>query len=322
MNAREIIEQAFSDASEPPDFSPYTTPGDPATFSLASPGGQKLLRMLNNGVLRISNWKFRSGRLLRLRSLISSIFMAVPDPIEGTVISATASGVVVPLLGADIDHEFDGWLISIVGGTGVGQTALVTNSAVVPATGVNLTVHTPWTTTPDATSLFELRKRFMQLHDGSSANTIWNYHMVLDPIRVLSDVLQIRKVDQQSALSRIMPNEDMSSGMLTVGSPSSFAVRGNRIEFDVVPEEGGMYEIIYTRKPILFTQADAEVTPDIPSEFHDAVSLWITHNLLRNSQDFDGAYATKRELEDLMEMTRLPESFENDMDYLGITLWG
>jgi hypothetical protein len=121
-------------------------------------------------------------------------------------------------------------------------------------------------------------------------------------------------------MERTYKHDLMSGSLRQVGVPTTFLVFGNEIWFDAAGDEAASYEVLYLRNPRRMVAATD--VPDIPQHYHDAVRLWLTHNLMRTDQDFDGAYAAKRELEDLMEMTRMQGDAAAEYEQSGITVYG
>jgi hypothetical protein len=60
----------------------------------------------------------------------------------------------------------------------------------------------------------------------------------------------------------------------------------------------------------------------MPEQYHDVVAQWAVHQVLLTNQDYNGAYAMRREVEDTMETLRLQGSFDMDMEVGGLTVFG
>lgn len=274
--------------------------------------------MLNTALVRIANWKFRDGRILRLRDLKSRLMFNTGAAPTGTVITAAASSVIIPGLATNYAGEFDNWVIVIDTGVGAGQTALV-RSSILSGTDIQLYIEPAWTTTPDSTSTYSLYKSFFAFI-GNPVLPWEQFHIPVDPIRHMGDIIRVRDVTGLTDLERA-PNDDLfTANMRSLGIPSLWRAFGGELWFDVAPSEPRAYEILFIKNPSALVGAND--VPEIPEMYHEAAALWLTHNLMRQHQDFNAAYATKRELEDLMEMLRLQGSFDMDADIGGITVWG
>ncbi len=302
MTVQELMIKVYEESGEPSDRCPYTDPNDLNSFSLATTGAIKLLRTLNTAVQRIANWRFRNNRIIRFRSLFGKQYVILPEPPTGTIADATDTTATLESLGSDTTGELNGWLIEITDGLGVGQTRLIVGTAIAGGLPV-ISIDTAWDTNPDATSTYKLRKNFFNFVPAATAGTYLEHHAALDPVNTLVDIIKIRDVSSGTDLDRSMKEEFFSGSLQSIGTPSSFKVFGNQIMFDSAIDERKVYEVFYVRQPTLLTVATQE--PDIPVSFHEAVSLWAVHEIQRLNQGIDAAYATKRELEDLMEMLRL-----------------
>jgi hypothetical protein len=309
MTAQEIMVTAYQDAGEPSDLCPFTTPGDESTFSISSAGAVKLLRKLNMAVERIANWRFRNGRLLHLRGLQKRALLTIQAPIAITVQSATANTLVCDPSGETAPaNGFYLWTISIDAGTGAGQTRTVLTS--VDSTTLALTISKDWDTNPDATSTGTLYKTFFTMYSAPTAfQTKW--HLSADPIGGVMDITKIRDIETGTELVKVAREELFSGNLRSVATPTQWIAFGNELWFDGAPDEKTTLEILYQAHATAITTA-ADI-PCVPLQYHQAVCLWLTHDIMRMNSDFDGAYATKRELEDLMETVRAQG--ESDMDY-------
>ena len=318
MNTQEMIEQVYEDVGSPTDLCPYTDPDDTGTFDIAEPGAVSVLRALNQGVIRIAGWRFRDNRVLRHRGLMGRKYFDFGEPIEGTVISAGVRTLEVPGLGADEADEFDGWMVEITSGLGVGESSLVVGGAV-GVGSVVLTLATAWTVVPDAASEFRLYKSFAKLLTENVVHPDGAYHVALDPQTELADVVGITDVETGTALETVYGHERLAEANLQKGVPSRYVVSGDRIQFDVASDERKSYEMEYVKQPMAL--GIATDVPELPSQFHEAVVLWAVHNFQRKQQAFEKAYATKRELEDLMNMLRLEGHFADAYGQSGIVVY-
>lgn len=318
MTVQQIMTRAFKDGGAPSDLLPFTDPYDETTFDITLPGAVSLLAIVNAAQLRIATWRFRSGRSLHLRGMLGRLYAKDKGPLTGNVVSATADTVTIEAFATNVDDQFNGWFIEITAGTGIGQIRSVIDSA---ASGTNevCTLHKDWDTNPDATSDFALYKNFFKMVPDVSANPYLAYHVQLDSNESLQDILKIRNVETALDLDRTEANDLFTGGIRQVGTPAQFQVYGDEIWFDVANSEAAAYEIIYLKNPPELTLA-AQV-PAIPAHYHYGIQLWVTHDLHRRSQDFDGAYATKRELEDFMEMSRLPGEAEMERELQGLMIY-
>lgn len=318
MTTQEMIEQVYEDTGEDKRNVPYTDIDDPTTFSIATAGAIKVLRRLNQGLVRIANWKFRDGAVLRLRGLMTKAYAALGTPYAGDVVSATDTTITIPGLGSDYNGEFDGWIIEITAGLGIGETNRIISS-VVSGANVVCNVSEEWTTNPDSTSDFELYKSFARFIK-SSAEADAAYQINVHPVTELADVIAIKDVEQGIELEKAYFNEKFAASEGEAGIPTQYWVYGNQIRFDVALNERRAYEILYVRQPAPLVAATD--VPDIPEQYHEAIVLWAIHSFQRKAQDFEKGYSTKREVEDLMMMLRPQGQFENEFSAGGLVIYG
>jgi hypothetical protein len=324
MTTQEIMEKVFRDSGEPTDMEIHDVPGDDGTFNIALPGSLRVLRTVNTAQTRLANWRFRDGRVLRMRGLRDRLYFQSKTPPTGATIAATASGITIPGLAVNADDSFNGWLIGITGGTGAGQTRLITDT-VLNGADVDLVVDQAWdiqpiySADPLLLSTYALYKSFFMLTDAV-VPTYMTYHINVNPVTRLADITKIRDVSTGTDLVRSQFEDVFSSTLKSTGVPTQYMVYGNQLWLDAAPTELKSYEMLFIRQPAPLILA-AQV-PDLPEQYHDIIAQWAVHQVLQTNQDFNGAYAMRREVEDTMEMLRLQGSFDMDMEVGGVTVFG
>lgn len=318
MTTREIMELVYQEAGEPSDLCPYTDPGDYTTFDIALAGSVRLLRIVNMALRRVASWKLRSGRILRHKALEAREFFTIPDAPTGTVVSATDTTVTIPQLGSDADGELDGWVIEITDGLGSGQTRLIVGSTVAGG-NIIASVVSAWDTNPDNTSTYSLYKShvFLRAVRTLTAHT-WDF--LLDPATKLHDIVRIR--DVVTGVDLLLPNhgDTFSASQAQSGVPTLYQRYGDQILFDAAISSRRTYEMLFMRQPTPLT-AETQV-PELMEIFHQPIILWAVHEIQRMNQAFGPAYATKRELEDMMEMIVQQGTYELTMEQTGIVAYG
>lgn len=319
MTVYDMIREVFEHLGEPTDLEINTTPGDYTTFDITLPGSQRILTYLNNALIRIANWRYPDGVFLRFNSLYKTLFVKHPAPYTGTVVSATTTTVVVPGFPMNLNSDFDGWRVDIIGGTGAGQKRLITSSV---AAGLNevCTVHKAWDTVPDAASTFRITKNFMFLLDNTAAGSYTSYHIQLDPHVNTDSIIKIVDKSNNTVLDRTWDKDLLETGDRDIGVPSVWYRYGNKIVFDTCFKDETVFELLYYAHPLALTQANQ--VPNIPVPFHEAVALYAITKLKVRAGDYDGQYVEKRNLIDLMETLRLPNSMSTEADYMTIAQWG
>jgi hypothetical protein len=320
MNAQEIMSKVFELVGEPEDLRPYATPGDPLTFDINLTGAVRLLSWVNQAVVRIANWSFPDGAILRARSLLKKMYFQNKAALTGTALSATADSLTwIGLTPLNTVNQFNGWLITTTGGIGEGQTREIIACVGANAANCVMTVHKTWDVTPDATTTFKLYKRMFKLLPVVVVGSVSDYHIYLDPISNISDVLKITDIEGSTDLSIVDYNDVLTGTRISNSPPSSFARLGDEIWFDSAYDTARSYELTYYKHPTLL--ALATDVPELPVPFHEAIVEWAVHTLLMRSQDFTGAYATKRDLQDLMQTLRMQGRLEGMYERGGVTVF-
>lgn len=319
MTSQMIIEEVFRRTGKPSNLQIYTNPSNETTFDITLPGSVRLLRYVNTAITRIANWRFRDGSIMRLRNLYSRMFFNVLDPRSEAVLLGGTSVIEVAGFITNVAGQFDGWVAEVSAGAGVGQVRLVTSS-VLGGAGVQLTLNEAFSTALDLTSVVKLYKAFFDMVPNTGAYPYLAYHIGLDPTIQVSDIMKIRDTKQFQDLIPVNADEVFTTSMLQSGIPTQYRIYGNQVWFDVPMAEAGSFEILYMKNPTDMTAATD--VPQVPVIYHEAAILWATHSVMMLYQDFDGAYATKKELEDLMNQLRLQGSFELSFESTGLTVWG
>ena len=100
--------------------------------------------------------------------------------------------------------------------------------------------------------------------------------------------------------------------MVETGTPSAYFVLGNTLAFDVAPDRDMWFMLEYYAMPAFMEGAFDE--PDIPVRYHEAVVLYATWKGLRRYQEWDGAFATKRDLDEYMQKVRDSYALNDELE--------
>lgn len=306
MTVQEILTDVYEQIGEPSDLLPYVTPGSPSTFDISLAGAQRLLAWLNRSQRVVSNWKFRDGRLLRIRNLFSNHFFKT-YVYSGTASDGADASITLPAGSSAIDDAYNGWIVEITGGTGESQSRMVTDY---DGTTLIATVHADWDTNPDATSTFSLYKNFMKYLPSSNSEA--TKHIALSPVSEICTVLKVRDLEEEYELVPKERTYFFTSGLTIPGTPTAYWEYGNSLYFDVPVDEVRGYELLYARYPSSLTLATDE--PEIPAPLHEAILMWCVWQGHKRNQDTTMAYAVKRDLIDFMETMREQREFSAEFE--------
>lgn len=323
MNVQEMMTKVFQLAGEPSDLCPYNTPGDPATFDLtfAVPGSSQLLAWINQALVRIANWKYGDETILRFRHLRKSMFFKHKPEMTGSVVAGAADTVsIAGFAPANAVNQFNGWIIVVTHSvTGVVQKRLVVSTAGVGAVDSVLQVHQDWDSVPDALCTYALYKRFYTFVPAPVAGTVDEYMISGDIVNEIGDVIGVRDLVSNSDLQQAPQGERFTSTQLSLAIPSMFSIDGKKLVFDSAWNQSRSYEILYYAHPILITSVSQAI--DIPVPFHEAIVQWAVHSIQMREQDFNGAYATKRDLQELMQTLRNNGEMMLDEEQVGFSVY-
>jgi hypothetical protein len=301
MTTEEMIVEVFEALGEPSDLFPYTS--GTVVVDMTTVGAIKILKWLNRGYKRILNWKFPNGHQVRFPVQQGEIFFSTVVK-SGTVASATPTEVTLDGGVMANDDQYNGWIVEILAGTGQGQVKVIVDFTAARVA----TLADAWDTVPDGTSTYALYKRSYSFRGAAAVDVSEN--IPLNPIDQIASVLKITDVEGVMDLAVGGGIEGFSSGLLSHGTPSSYILLGNRIVFDVAADEVIWYRMEYSKVPEELALALDE--PELPETFHEALILYAQWIGLRRSQEWGGAYSTKKDIEDLMQTlkTSIEMSYE------------
>lgn len=303
MTVSELVVEVFELLGEPSDLFPYTT--GTTTVDLSVLGTIKILSWINRAYKRIVNWKFPGGDQARFPVQYGEIYFKT-CVVSGTVASATSTTAVLDASAGSTTDEYNGWILKILTGTGAGQVRLVVDYD----TGKNATIDHAWDVNPTGTSTYALYKRRYYFREPLAPDVSEN--IPLSPVNKIAAIHKITDVSSASDLQQAGRIESFSDSMVTSGNPSSYLPLGDSIVFDVAPDETIWYRLEYSKIPDDLTSLTDK--PLIPESFHEALLLYAQWIGLRRSQEWGGAYATKKDIEDIMSTLKssLEMAFERE----------
>lgn len=305
MTVQEILTDVFEQIGEPSNYLPYTTPGVPSTFDITLVGSQRLLGWLNRAQQAVSNWKFRDGRILRLRNLFSRAYFQT-YVYTGTADAGDDGEITFPVGASAVDDTYNGWLVEITDGTGVGQVRLIIDYV---GSTLVATVHKDWDTNPDDTSVFLVHKSFEKFVLSTAADAA--YHIPLSAVSELCAVMKVRDLEDQFDLTPSERTNVFTSQIFNSGNPTVYREYGNELHFDVAVDTVRSYELLYVKYPTALSTA-AQV-PEMPIPLHDALSMWCVAHGHKMNRDTQMAYSVKRDLIDFMETVRESRELATEM---------
>jgi hypothetical protein len=304
MTVEDLVVEVFELIGESSDLEIYT-PGT-TTVSLSMVGTIKILKWINRAYKRIVNWKFPNGSQVRFPIQSGELFFKTLV-ISGTVASSpTSSTVTLDTMVSWEDDRYNGYIIEITAGLGVGQVRLIVDFGT-PRTA---TVDRVWDTAPDGTSTYSLYKREYFFREPLAFDAGDN--IMLSPVTQIAAILKISDPSGSFDLQQGGRLENYAGSLLVHGNPTSYLPLGASIVFDVAPDTEKWYRLEYSKIPNDLTVLTDR--PLIPESFHEALLLYAQWIALRRSQEWGGAYATKKDIEDIMSSLKssLEMAFERE----------
>lgn len=298
MTLREIVIEIFEALGEPSDLDfwlsrPTTT--SEGTIDTSSPGWRRLVRVVNQATLALANWKWPSGRLIRMR-FTEDIASFSTSSITSTLSTISENiGIVSP----EIPESFIGSLV-------IGQTS---GFRAVLSWVVGTTVQfSRMSGTPSPGETIRVVTREYRFGNSAGSGII--------PVKMTKGapitVVEVRlgdgtPIEETPESDRFMVPE------MTETTPTGFyRVKGGFL-FDRWPKDGLEFLVRYQRQPCPLSGEDEEEEPEIPIQYHYGIVLWGIWWGLRRNEESNDAYAVRKDLEDFMAKVRSEDEYLEDL---------
>lgn len=286
MTAGALIQKAWEELGEPSDLSPATV------------GVPKLLEAVNDAQDVVAQWIDNRGRKCYFREMegsfqFPSVVLTGTFDIEASGTSVTLPGTVVASLG-----RFVRWVLT------VGSESRDVLASVVTGGRNVLTVSEAFSV-PLLAATFSLGKREYHFTGLDALDT--------DGVRVV-EVNRIFDIATGSQLTIAPSAEHLTT--IASGTPSVWRHRNSGIVFDVAPTAERYYLAHVMRLPNKVNEQTDEL--DLPDAFMQAILLRIVWWGYRRMQDFQAAYSTKKDFEELMTRLATASWLSNEPDYFTV----
>jgi hypothetical protein len=295
-------------------LNPYDTTG---AIDESSEGYNRLVTWLNLGLRRFCNAKVRDGRILRFRALEEEMPFTA-EPITGQVMDISGKDVTVMYLPQGDEDAYYYWVAYDGSSAGlVGQS-----SASVDVGGdyeTTLTIYSQDYTPPSVGEDITLYPMFFPfVRRPVSGNPSPSRILVPSTTHVVNtlSLKRLYDIDKVYKGSRDRFEEEY---MLTPGEPDVYWDEGSGVMFNCPVEEATDYKVRYIREPKRLVNQDDE--PEIPEVWHELImkyAVWYGYHQL---QDFTGAYAHKRDWQEMVDKTVLDQEREHFDDQEAVYLW-
>jgi len=336
MRVIDALVDLWESAGEPSDLDPWLAAADSyvdvpdGNLDVNSKGVRYYLRQLSRAQTAISNWRKSRGHEVRFKRFIGTgnIKCGLANN-EFRFYRYGAYGISVPVtrMPADLptgDYDiFENAAIKLINKT---YTAISGEyDATIAGGSLLLTFYEPITWPVDAAgnplpyvdgpiyqNWFKIQTNGVTYSDGFYCTVPQN----------LVEVLKVYDGPSSKRLLRPKNKDSLYVQPATVGTPEQWYIIGDRIYFNTYLEKNRYYKIEYYRMPnALEANTGAALIGlqfEVPAYFHEALTIWVEWQQARRAQEWDKAYAVKKDLMDIIERT----STENSLDLMRDETYG
>jgi hypothetical protein len=291
MTLQEMIIELFEQLGDDTTLDPYDGAG---VFDLTTAGATRCMNWINYGYEAVSSWRLRDGELVRFTSMFKNANVVLRDSGELEVMGEGDGYIDVE----DFDYQLPMTFTRVVSDTGKRLRVLYAQEAA-PNVRLFLDTKDHQIETGDKVTLHRMDYVFS---DDNTTNNETDFGTISLP-GAGRIVTPLRFIDTTN--NRVIEPFDYSTttftpDLLQNDSDIMFFephTKGVMFNAPFVGDYGPMI-LEYYSLPTPLSAADAR--PEIPENFHIAIVLWATWFGLRRRQDYNSAYATKRDLEDVM----------------------
>ena len=295
----EMIREVHDNLGQPTDLDIYDDDGE---FDISQEGSRKFRGWLNAGVQRICGWRTPRHEVVRFSSLFQRVnFQArvfeadVEEISEQSVTIEEESDFVVQ------EAQPENWILEIKG-----QKFLVVSYE-------DLTVYTDrkiGESLKDAETVKFYKREWRLVRDYGEQS---RYDIRLDPNTEIDTIQRVTLLQPHPwQIHRGLRTDYHPYSMVETGTPSAYFVLGNTLAFDVAPDRDMWFMLEYYAMPEPMKSIFDE--PGIPVRYHEAVVLYATWKGLRRYQEWDGAFATKRDLDEYMQKVRDSYALNDELE--------
>jgi hypothetical protein len=286
LTAGTLIQKVWEELGEPSDLNPATV------------GVPKLLDAVNDAQDVVAQWIDNRGRKCFFREMECEVRFSTL--VETGTFTEEASGVAItlPVTVTPVLGRFVRWVLT----TG-GETRDVVASGVTGGRNV-LTVASAFSNLL-LDGIFVLAKREYQL-TGLDALDTGGQRLV--EIQRIFDAETGTRLEEAASADQMM--------IVSSGTPGTWRHRGSGIVLDAAPPAARMYIVHAVRLPTRVTEQTDII--ELPDAFCQALHMHVVKWGYRRMQDFQAAYATKKEFEELMTRLATASWMSNEPDYFTV----
>jgi len=287
MTAGAVIQKTWEELGEPSDLNPATI------------GVPKFINALNDAQDIVAQWIDNRGRKVFFRELYDSVQFKTIALTGVMGEEAVGSSIVVPVAEVPLaPGRFVDWIVRING-----ESRLVLAS--LASGGQNLLMLSSSFSQPVLGQDFVLAKRVYRLAGDDAVET--------DEIRV-AEIERLFDLSDGTQLTEVASRDFLTSP--TIGVPGQWRHVGTGVMLDVAPETERSYLMHVVKLPRRVMGQTDEI--ELPEAFCQAVQMRMVWWGYRRMQDFQAAYASKREFEEMMTRLASASWLNNEPDYFTV----
>ncbi len=272
----ELVKELYDTLGTPEEYDPYEDDG--VTLDTGSEEWATLVRGLNSAVRALLTWKDPiRGWQFRFKSCYEQRY------VQAVVLSGTAqAGGTTHTLQLDASHTggaangYRDWVVDV--GDGTYRTVVASDAA-------SVTVGKAFTAAPDATTTYSLYQRYILI--------------TID--RQFVDVLKVFDMEADQELN-MAPRGTTYRSPYTLGAPSEWLRRADKIFFDTVPSDERWLELECYILPAAMAAEDD--VPPVPPQFRWGLVLWAQAWGFSHTQEPADMKAAQQRFVDFMRSTQ------------------
>jgi len=296
MTLQEIVRDVYEALGEPSDLE-YLD--DVGVVDTALSGWQRMVDAVNRACLEISTWKFVDGRQLRFRFLEDNGLLKTEVYSTTIASGSTSSQVLVTDLPVQDDNYYAGMAIAI--GT---NTYRILFSRTETATTEVFLLTLPGSDPTGLTATVSNREYFFTDATGLAFGTFADGIAYIPANGTPLEILEITNLEDATPIAQEKKYNPVVAVTPSLSTPTMFYKITNGIRFNIWPDEELTYNVRYMRGPRVLAYTDTEVEPELPHNFHGAIVLHVLWWGYRRMQENNSAYATSKELVDMLRRLR------------------
>ncbi|HSW65338.1 MAG TPA: hypothetical protein VLH56_18825 [Dissulfurispiraceae bacterium] len=297
MTLESIVQEIYEGLGEPSDLEFRSGAGDILT---GSTGWLRLVDAVNRACIELSTWKFPEGRTLKFRSLEANTVFA-SEVLTATVSDgAIGTATLTTSLPIQADNYYAGWVVTLANA----QYRVFMSTTALSGTDTDLLVLSPLEVDPVGETISASRREYTFVAATPTFGTVPTNPTVPAAIGTPLEIISVYDMTSATELETLSRDAQGFETPPSVQTPTAYYKVGRGLRFDTWPDASANYTVRFFRTPNVLAYADTTAVPELPENYHRAIVLWGMWWGYRRMQENNSAYATKRDLDDLLRHIR------------------